>query len=148
VTVGSPELTLGIVRRGLLWVLAFAFVGLEAELLLLGHTEEWTQWIPVVGLGLALLALGVVALRPSRLAVQLFRILMGLLIVAGIAGLILHYRGNAEFELETRPSMAGLELIRKSLTGATPALAPGSLVPLGWLGLIAVWKHPKLEDVT
>ena len=129
-------------RRWLLAVLILAFLGTGTELLLIGHTEDLTQWIPFVALGLGILSVGWVALRSSRLAVQQFRVLMGLFIVAGLVGIVLHYRGNAEFELEMRPTMAGFELIWNSLTGATPALAPGSFVPLGLVGLIAVHRHP------
>jgi hypothetical protein len=44
--------------------------------------------------------------------------------------------------------MAGFELIWNSLTGATPALAPGSLIPLGLVGLIAVHRHPATRAVS
>jgi hypothetical protein len=36
------------------------------------------------------------------------------------------------------PAMAGVELVRKPLTGATPVLAPGSMALLGLVGLAAV----------
>ena len=123
-------------------VLVLAFVGLGAELLLIGHTEEWTQVVPLVALGLGLVGTVLVAARASRLTVQLFRLVMSLFIIAGVVGVVLHYLGNAEFELEMRSSMAGFELIWNSLTGATPALAPGSLIPLGLVGLIAAYRHP------
>ena len=129
-------------RRPLLAVLALGFVGTGTELLLIGHTEEWTQIIPLVVLAFGLVSVGTVALRPTRLVIQQFRVLMGLLVVAGVLGIVLHYRGNAEFELEMRSTMAGLELVWNSLTGATPALAPGSLIPLGLVGLIAVHGIP------
>lgn len=140
--VGSSAQTLGVLRHLLLSVLAFALAGIGAELLLLGHTEGWTQWLPLIVIGMGLISVGLVALRPSRRVIQLFRSSMSLVIVVGVVGLILHYRGNAEFELEMRPSMAGLELMWNALTGATPALAPGSLIPLGLLGLIGTFRHP------
>ena len=146
--VGSSERTLEILRYLMLSVLAFALAGIGTELLMTGHTQEWTQWLPVVAVGVALIAVGLVALRPSRPAIQLFRGLMSLLIVVGVVGLILHYRGNAEFELEMRPSMAGFELIWNSLTGATPALAAGSLIPLGLLGLIGTFRLPAARADT
>jgi len=133
---------LGIVRPLLLGVVALGCVGTESELLLLGHTEETTQWIPVVLLGLGTLGVAALALRPSGALTRLFRGLMGLFIGAGALGIVLHYRGNAEFELEMRSSMAGWELFWNSLTGATPTLAPGSLVPLGLVGIIATLRHP------
>lgn len=129
-------------RRYLLVVLIMAFPGTGIELLLIGHTEDWPQLIPLVALGLGLIWTLVLVARPSRAAVQQFRVLMGLFTIAGAAGVILHYRGNMEFELEMRSTMAGFELIWNSLTGATPALAPGSLSLLGLLGLIAMYNHP------
>ncbi|MDH3733162.1 MAG: hypothetical protein OEU54_06485 [Gemmatimonadota bacterium] len=132
-------------RRWMLGVLVLAFVGTSAELLLIGHTEEIMQLLPLILLGLGLVATGAVWLRPKRTVVQLFRLLSGLFIVAGVLGVILHYRGNAEFELEMRSSMAGLDLVWNSLTGATPALAPGGMIPLGLIGLIAMYRHPAMK---
>lgn len=125
------------VQRLLLIVLLLGIVGTGTELLLIGHTEEALQVIPLVVLGVALASVAGLWLRPTRRTVQQFRVVMGLFIVAGALGVILHYRGNAEFELEMRPSMGGLDLIWNSLTGATPALAPGSMIPLGLIGMIA-----------
>jgi hypothetical protein len=124
--------------------LVIGLVGTGTELLLISHTEELTQIIPVASIGLGLLACALVALRSSRATVQLFRGVMGLFIVAGILGLILHYRGNVEFELEMRPTMSGWELIWNALTGATPALAPGSMVLFGLLGVLYTFRHPAL----
>ncbi len=133
---------LEVLRTLLLAVLALALVGTEAELLLIGHTEEAWQFLPVIAIGLGLLLIGVLALRPTRALVRLFRGVMGCFIVTGAIGLVLHYRGNAEFELEMRPSMAGFELIWNSLTGATPTLAPGSMIQMGLLGLLCTYRHP------
>jgi hypothetical protein len=36
------------------------------------------------------------------------------------------------------PAMAGVELVRKTLSGATRVLAPGSMALLGLVGLAAV----------
>lgn len=140
----GAERALAILRALLLAVLALALVGTGAELLLIGHTEEIWQLLPLIAIGLGLLAITLLALRPTRRTVQLFRVLMGLFIVMGVLGLVLHYQGNAEFELEMRPSMAGLELVWSSLTGATPALAPGSMVQFGLLGLLCTLWHPAL----
>lgn len=140
----GAERALEILRALLLAVLALALVGTGAELLLIGHTEEIWQLLPLIAIGLALLGIGTLTVRPSRGTVQLFRVLMGLFIVTGVLGLVLHYKGNAEFELEMRPSMAGFELVWNSLTGATPALAPGSMIQLGLLGLLCTLRHPAL----
>jgi hypothetical protein len=62
---------------------------------------------------------------------------------AGV-GLYLHLKANVEFELELRPTMANTELILETLKGAIPALAPGVMVQLGLLGLLACFRHPAL----
>jgi hypothetical protein len=38
--------------------------------------------------------------------------------------------------------MTGAELMRKTLTGATPVLAPGSMVLLGLVGFAALHEFP------
>jgi disulfide bond formation protein DsbB len=111
----------------------------------LGHTEETQQWIPLLTLGLGLVACIALAARPSPVTVKTFRVVMVLFVVAAMAGLYFHYSGNAEFELEMYPSMRGMELFRESMTGATPSLAPGMLAQLGLLGLAITWKHPALR---
>jgi hypothetical protein len=132
-------------RLILLAVLGFGLVGLAIELLLLGHTEETPQWIPLITVALGLVASTVLAIRPSRKTVIAFRIAMTLFVIASLAGLYFHYTGNVEFELEMYPSMAGMELFKKSMTGATPALAPGMMAQLGLMGLAITWRHPALR---
>jgi hypothetical protein len=135
----------GTLRLLLLAVLGFGMTGMIVELLLLGHTEETQQWVPLVTLGFGLTAGIALAARPSPATVKTFRVVMMLFVVASLAGLYFHYSGNAEFELEMYPSMHGMELFRESMTGATPALAPGMLAQLGLLGLAITWKHPALR---
>lgn len=132
-------------RLILLAVLGFGIIGMIAELLLLGHTEETQQWVPLVTLGLGLMAGISLAIRPSPATVKTFRVVMVLFVIAALAGLYFHYSGNAEFELEMYPSMRGMELFRESMTGATPALAPGMLGQLGLLGLAITWRHPAMR---
>jgi hypothetical protein len=72
--------------------------------------------------------------------------LMALFIISGVAGAALHYNANSEFELEMNPVLAGFELFRESLSGATPALAPGTMIELGLIGLAYTYRHPRLDD--
>jgi hypothetical protein len=69
---------------------------------------------------------------------------MVLFVASGVVGVVLHYQGNQAFELEMSPSRAGLSLITKTLTGATPVLAPGSMALLGLVGLAFTYRHPAL----
>ncbi len=134
--------TLAFLRRILLAALCLGMAGSGLELVLLGHTEDWMQWIPLVLLGAGLLAGAAVALRGSATAVRFLRLLGGAFIMAGVVGVILHYRGNVEFELEMRPALGGLELVGRALTGATPALAPGTMILLGVLCVLYGYRHP------
>jgi hypothetical protein len=133
-------------RRLALYLLMFGMLGVSLELILLGHTEESWQWIPIVLLGVGLVMAGLATYRPTRRIVEGLRALMILYLPAAALGLFLHLRSNLEFELELRPSMAGLELVWETLTGAMPALAPGTMAQLGLLGLLACFRHPAARD--
>lgn len=132
----------GSLRRLLLGLVLLGIVGLIAELFLLEHTESIWQWIPLVLLVAALPCGILVALRPSPAALRAFGAVMALCVLAGGLGLVLHFRGNVEFELESEPGVRGLDLVWRSLTGATPTLAPGALAQLGLLGLVFLYRHP------
>jgi hypothetical protein len=70
---------------------------------------------------------------------------MLLLIVVGVLGVVLHLKGNIEFERETDPSARGLALLWHSLRGGVPLLAPGAMAQLGLLGLASAYRHPVLR---
>jgi hypothetical protein len=133
------------VRRILLAVLAVALVGTGVELLLLPHTEGVWQLVPVTLIGLALLLLGWVAVSPGPASLGALRVIMVLFVLSGLAGLVLHFRGNLAFEQESDPSLSGSALVRRALSGATPALAPGTMIQLGLVGLVFLFRHPRLR---
>ena len=134
-------------RSILLWTLVFGAAGMTSELLLIGHHDSAAQWVPLALLTTGALAGGVLLLAPTRLALRLLQLLMILFLGAGILGVGLHFQGNAEFELEMSPSLSGVALISKTLTGATPVLAPGSMSLLGVIGLALTYRHPLLRDL-
>ena len=122
-----------------------AMIGTFVDLMLLEHHEGPWQVLPLV-----LLAAGVLAaaatLRGQAGAVLLFRIVMALLVAAGLIGVGLHYLGNTEFQREMDPSLAGWPLFVKAMTAkAPPALAPASMVQIGVLGLLQTYHHPALR---
>jgi hypothetical protein len=124
--------------RLLLAIFLFGSAGTAAELLLLGHYEDLPQFIPLIliaaGIGIAAWYGG----RPTSASRRSFQVLLGLYAASGLLGLFFHYRGNAEFELERDASLGGLALFWESITGATPALAPGSMVLLAAVGYAAI----------
>lgn len=134
------------VRLFLLAILCLGASGTLAELLLLAHYEDATQWIPLALTTITLLLSGVVALKPSHGSIRLFQALMALMIVSGGVGMYLHLHANMEFQLEMDSTLKGFALLRKSMVAkAPPALAPGVMTQLGLIGLAYTFKHPALE---
>lgn len=140
--------TVAVVRRLLLVILLVGILGTGAELLLLEHTEDFWQLVPVYLLAASLAVLGWHAVRRGAASVRAFQMTMILFVVSGVVGVLLHYRGNVEFELELHPAASGLELFAEAMKGATPALAPGAMIQLGLLGLAYTYRHPALAAST
>ena len=140
-----PDPTLRVVRRALLMLLLFGLLGTGAELLLMEHTEDLLQWIPLLLIFAALLALLAYRLTRRAAALQGLRGIMFLSLVSGVAGTLLHYRGNVEFEQEMMPGIKGMALFREAMSGATPALAPGTMILLGFVGLLYTYRHPAFD---
>lgn len=130
-------------RRILLYILLIGLTGLAIELLLLGHDEEATQVIPLALIGVAFAAIGWHALRHSVASLLAVQITMVLFVAAGMLGIYLHYLANVEFQREVDPSIGGWALFVKAMTAKTPpALAPGSMVQLGLIGLAYSFRYP------
>lgn len=140
----APEpAPLSFIRKFLLGALAAGTVGTGTELLLLGHFETPAQWIPVAALALTLPVLVWQAVAPGRGSVRTVRVLMCAFLAFGLIGVGLHYDGNVEFERELHPDHAGLTSFQHSVAGATPVLAPGSMLLLGLIGFAHVYRHPS-----
>jgi hypothetical protein len=142
---GDEPPTLARLRRYLVVTLLLGVAGLAVELLLIGHFEEWAQRVPMVLLPLGFAALTWHAVAGSPASVAVVRGVMVAFVLSGTVGIGLHYRGNEEFELEMYPSRSGFELAWRTLTGATPVLAPGSIALIGLVGLGATYGHPALR---
>lgn len=132
-------------RRVLLAVFLVGMVGTGADLFLLEHFEEKLQLIPLTLLGLAVIVLTWHIIHRGPGSVRVVQVLMILFVIAGFAGLVLHYRGSVEFQLEVNPDLSGLELFMKAIRAkAPPALGPGAMINLGLLGLAYAYRHPIL----
>lgn len=135
---------LSTIRRVLLWTLAFGAAGMMTELLLIGHDESASQFVPLALLASGIVMAVVVIAKPIPMTLRFLQVLMVAFLASGVIGVGLHYQGNEEFELEMYPSLSGLELAAKTFTGATPVLAPGSMSLLGIVGLVFTYRHPLL----
>ena len=145
-TADTP-LVLNKVRKILLIILALGMAGTLAELILLEHTEDFVQWVPSLLLAAAMAVLVWHSLSESAASLRLMRWLMCGLVAAGVAGVYFHFRGSAEFKLESQPNLAGMALFWQAIHAKTPPfLAPGAMVPLGLLGLVYTYKHPLLTQ--
>ena len=94
-------------RRILLGILLLGVIGISAELLLLGHTEHASQWIPLALNGLTIVMSAVVWFKPTTGTIRLFQLVMLLMIISGGVGMYLHLQANVEFQLEMDATLSG-----------------------------------------
>ena len=132
-------------RRVLLVLFLVGAVGAGADLFLLEHFEDKLQLVPLGLLGLAVVVLVWHVIHRGPASIRVLQIVMILFIIAGLVGLVLHYQGSAEFQLEVNPDLSGMELFSKAIRAkAPPALGPGAMINLGLLGLSYAYRHPIL----
>jgi hypothetical protein len=65
-------------------------------------------------------------------------------VATGAIGTWLHFRVNEQYARESFPGISGWELYREAAYGATPMLAPGTMLQLGLVGLLFTFRHPSL----
>ncbi|MFG0273617.1 MAG: hypothetical protein ACF8QF_01025 [Phycisphaerales bacterium] len=119
-------------------LLALGILGIGAELLLTEHTEMATQWIPIVAMGIGMLALGLDVFSRGRLATVVMRLSMLALVGVGALGLWYHYESNVEFQRELDADGTAWEHFVASMRATSPpSLAPGAMALLGGIGLIS-----------
>ena len=112
----------------------------------MSHFEDAWQIVPLALIAMALVILAWHAAARSATSIRALRATMVLAIVSAGIGLMLHYRANAEFQLDIDPSAGGPALWMKVLRAkAPPALAPGVMAHLGLLGLAYTYRHPALR---
>jgi hypothetical protein len=131
-------------RRWLLWVLLLGLAGTEAELLLLEHYEDPWQFVPLTLVALAFPVLFWYTRQPDTASRRALQALMTLFLLAGLAGLVLHFRGAVEFQLELSPDIGKWELVKKVMrVKAPPVLAPGVMLQLGLIGLGLTFSNSR-----
>jgi hypothetical protein len=132
----NPAVAVRFIRRVILGVLLLGMAGLLAELLLLAHYEDATQWIPLALLAIGLVVLFLDLIVPRPWTSTLLQVTMILFVGAGVLGMYFHYSGSREFQLEMDPAMGGVDLVWHVLRAKSPpTLSPGTMVQMGVLGL-------------
>jgi hypothetical protein len=130
-------------RRLILALLSFGLVALGTELIAMGHYEDAWQMVPVGLLGVSILTILAYVIGRGTRALAVLQVLMILMIASGLMGIFLHYQANVSFQLDTNPDLSEWELFTRVLHAiAPPAMAPGVMAQLGFLGLIYTYKHP------
>jgi hypothetical protein len=137
---------LAAIRTFILIILILALVGTGVELMLVDHTEDFWQLIPLLLITLSCVSLLWHTAIRRAVSMRIFQAIMILFIISGGVGTWLHYQAKVEFKLETNPSLAGMELFWAAIKGvAPPALAPGMMIQMGLLGLAYTYRHPALR---
>jgi hypothetical protein len=131
-----------IMRPLILAVLFVGLFGMGAELLLLQHTGSVWELIPLVLIGLALVILTWHAITEHPASVRAVQGIMGLFLVAGVAGIALHYQSSMEFKLETNPSLSWLgAVLGCHVCENTASPGASAMIQLGLLGLVYSYQH-------
>jgi len=137
----SPRL-----RRFLLLILLLELIGIVAELMLVGHTEDPWQWVPIVSILGCIVILCWCVMDHSPAPVRILQGFMVLFVLSGFIGFYLHLRAKMEFQLEVNPSLQGSALFWETVKSQSPpTLAPGIMIQMGLLGLAYAYRHPALR---
>jgi hypothetical protein len=138
----SRNATSTAIRRLILALITFGLVVTTIDLMLLDHHEDFRQFAPLVAS---------FALRPSsgtsraEAEIQALRVVMLVFLLAALLGVVFHFQGNLEFQLEINSEQSSWDLFSKVMRAKAPtALAPGVMAQLGLLGLIYTYRHPAL----
>jgi hypothetical protein len=146
----SAQPLIAVVRRSLLAILIIGLIGTEIELFLLKHTDGFWQIVPLGLVGAAIVVVAWCAFTDNSASLRVLDVVMIAFIASGAAGVVLHFKGNIEWERERTPGISGSPLVRQALMGATPTLAPGTMLQLGLVGLIYSYvrrrERPKAEQ--
>lgn len=142
-------------RAFVLTAFLLGLAGTAAELLLVGHTENFWQSLPLLLMGVSLIPLAVCMIhqrsqaRAGRLSLRIFQVIMFLFIASGLLGLFLHHDFKVEFKQESDPSLAGWALFCQAIKSPLPpALAPAAMIQFALLGLAYTYRHPAFCSAT
>ena len=130
--------------RLLLAIWGFGLVGTIGELLLLEHFDGALQLVPLVVLAVGLATSIWYLTRPGLASLKAFEMTLVLFAASGLIGLFLHFRGNVQFERERDPTLHGFQLFAHAIMGATPALAPGTMIFLASIGVAMLLAKPVM----
>jgi len=130
-------------RRFLLLLALMLFAGAVVELWLVGHTENWLQWIPFMLSALGSACVLIVFFNSTPATVRWLRLCMAVIILGTLLGVYEHISGNVRLEREVNPSATTSRLLWRGVTGGNPLLAPGVLTIAAVLAGSATYKSDE-----
>jgi membrane-bound ClpP family serine protease len=115
------------------------------ELIFLGHWNKTIQFLPFALCALGLFFLAATYLRPGKASLAGMRWSMIVIGLCSFIGVYEHMAGNYHFWLEVQPGATVWALVKATLEGENPVLAPGILLLGAAIGLASLYRHPLLE---
>ena len=142
----SAEEILRRLRRFLLLLAIVLFTGALVELWLVGHTQDFIQWLAFALAGAGALATLIALFRPGLNSVRVLRVCMVLVVLGSLFGVYEHIAGNIAFEREIQPGASTSRLLSRGLRGGNPLLAPGLLAVAAVLAVSATYGYRIQES--
>jgi hypothetical protein len=143
---GAVRNSLATLRTLLLVVVGAGILGIGGDLILMRHWASIEAWPPLILLAVSLPLLFKMGFHPTRRSVRAFQAVMALFVVVGAIGVWLHWRRNVLVETSIDPTLHGWTFLWRTLFGRVPILAPGALVHMGLVGLLATFRHPATRE--
>lgn len=141
----NSEQSLVQIRQFLLIIAAAVFIMTVTELFFLSHWSETIQLLPFALSGLGLITLALAYFRPSTATIKVLQWSMILIGLCSLIGIYEHMANNFGFQLEIQRNATTWELVRATLEGANPVLAPGILALGAAIGWTAAYQDPLLD---
>jgi hypothetical protein len=91
------------VRLWIVGIIVLGLIGTMTELILLEHDEQALQFVPLVLMVLGAVTLAWYAAAKSTASLRALQIVMGLFVLSGFAGMVAHFNGSMEYQLELNP---------------------------------------------
>lgn len=132
-------------RQFLLFISAGVFGMTITELIFLGHWNKPIQFLPFFLSALGLTMTAIFYFRPSKASLKGMHWSMMVIGFCSFTGIYEHMAGNHHFWLEVHPDSTTWKLLKATLKGENPVLAPGILFLGTAIGLATIYRHPLLE---
>lgn len=119
------------------------FLATIAELTAAEHYGSTLQLVPDALCGLGLLALVALRVRPTRSVVLVIRVAMLVIAAGSVLGVYEHVVGNLDFVHEVRRNADTMTVVKETLRGGDPILAPGVLTIGAAVALAATFARSR-----